>query len=74
MNWKRRVAKEWLWFICTIIGGIIFWSILIFGLVKPKDAGDTFGIFFFVTIVGVYLIRSIFWSVRQLRKKSRGPE
>ena len=33
MNWKRRIAKEWLWFLCSIAGGFLLWSVL--GFYKP---------------------------------------
>ena len=33
MNWKRRIAKEWLWLLGSIAGGFLLWSVL--GFYKP---------------------------------------
>ena len=74
MSWKKRVAKEWLWLICTVVGGMFMWSILI-----SFDPDHSFSYYWdslfeldeglFLTIgstAGAYLIRLTVWSIKQI--------
>lgn len=69
MSWKRKVAKEWLWFICTFAGALLF--AIIFGetICKALYLGVEEGLLVLVVpIAFVYFIRLTVWSIKQLRK------
>ena len=76
MSWKKRIAKEWLWLICSAIGAFIAWSIffdIAFDAIG-KSWEDTFGstIHFLLVvspIVLLYFIRLTIWAIKVLRRK-----
>lgn len=63
MNWKRRIAKEWLWFVCTVVGGILVWNIL----PTPSKAHDLD--MALVAYVVICIGRITIWAIREIRKK-----
>jgi uncharacterized membrane protein len=85
MNWKRRLAKEWLWLICSILGVLL--GVHIFGLIVSSAHGygyfSTMGefwkelfdlsaealLFIIIPIVLLYCIRLTVWAIKQVRKK-----
>ena len=77
MNWKKRIAKEWLWLICLAIGDFIAWSIF-FDLLPRTTFGEGWegafedtGIRLLVIspIILVYFIRLTIWAIKVLRRK-----
>ena len=83
MNWKKKVAKEWLWFICTVAGVLLSWSIFSLimdisvkdyweGLLKTHKRGYTEPqIATVVPIAFVYFIRLTIWAMRQVKAKEK---
>ena len=84
MNWKRKIAKEWLWFVFTIVGGFLFWSIIFaFFLPRASVLGDYWEPLFsssnsyhdvalFFTLVPIlltYFIRISIWAIKELRRQ-----
>ena len=85
MSWKRKLAKEWLWFISSILGVLL--ALHIFGLIISSAHGydffSTMGefwkelfdlsaealLFIIIPIVLIYCIRLTVWAIRQIRKK-----
>ncbi len=80
MNWKNRIAKEWLWLLCAVGGAIALWSILSFTLRGPDWVGRYWQflvgqndgskgthltrIITIVPMIAIYVIR-FNWNVRQ---------
>jgi Na+/alanine symporter len=68
MNWKKSIAKEWVWLLCTVLGVfliLVLGSVVVGGLkrifVSPESV---------VTgAITVYLIRLTAWSIKQISKK-----
>ena len=68
MAWQKRVAKEWIWFICSLIGGSIVSPVC---LVIGGYGIDFLGviIFTFILMLVVYAIRLTVWAIKQVKKK-----
>jgi hypothetical protein len=82
MNWKKRIAKEWIWFLCMVAVVLLFWSVVT--SLEPKQKLDWFlyslvwarGIRYenalFITVMSIailYVVRFTAWSIKQFIKK-----
>lgn len=86
VNWKKIVAKEWIWFICTTLGVLLFLNLILFIASEANIFEDFWEPLFntrnrdhdsvlLVTILPigiVYFIRFTVCAVKQLRKKEVG--
>jgi len=81
MNWKRRMATEWLWLMCTIAGVCLLWSVIYYlcsglrpdeyweYLFKRKRRGFTDAqVQTAVLVTVVYLTRLTIWAIGQVKK------
>jgi len=68
MNWRKRLAKEWLWFLCPV--GVIL-LILLFGICRDleKCCPYVFWLVPLIAYVFVCLVRFTIWAIRQVREK-----
>jgi len=59
MNWKKRIAKEWIWLVGTVAGGSLAWGIL--GELRENTVG------ILIVLIGlVYFIRLTIWAIKEL--------
>jgi len=83
VNWKKIVAKEWIWFICVAGGVLLVWSIInpVFSsgaifievLLNSYDSNhEEAKVMTIVPICLVYFIRLTVWGIKELRKKEAG--
>jgi len=76
MTWQKRVAKEWIWFVCTFAGSIIFWLLYIIINTGFLKVFNEFWKYLGYTIINaitlmlvVYAIRTTVWAIKQLKRK-----
>ncbi len=77
MSWKKIVAKEWLWLMCTVGGVLLLWGIAsgihssvtvsryCEGVLEADSDVQTVVI---GSIAFVYFVRLTTWAIRQIRK------
>lgn len=69
VNWKKRVAKEWLWFICSVLVVLLVWIIILW---SSQEGLEGLSFLTIVSVVLVYFIRLTVWAVKQLRSNETG--
>jgi hypothetical protein len=71
MTWKRKLAEEWLWFLCTVAFGclVVLALVLIHYGGDFEGSGPAFLVTPLFAYVVVSIVRSIIWAIRQVRKK-----
>ena len=76
MTWQKRVAKEWIWFICTFVGSLIFWLLYIIIMAGFFKGIDEFWKYLGYTIINaislmlvIYVIRATVWAIKQIKRK-----
>ena len=76
MSKRRRIAKEWLWFICTIVGDFLAWSIF-FYIIEPTSIAEGWEEVFedpvaFLIVISpvafIYAVRLTVWAIKELRR------
>ena len=78
MSKRRRIAKELLWFICTIVGDFLAWSIFLY-ITEPKASTIAEGweevfeypkVFLIVIspVAFIYAVRLTVWAIKELRR------
>jgi len=77
MSWKKIVAKEWLWLMCTVGGVLLLWSLAACihssvtvsgyweGLLEVDSDVQTVTI---GSIAFVYFVRLTAWAIKQVKK------
>lgn len=70
MNWKKRVAKEWLWLTSLLVAILLFWIYNFHG----KDIFDfpEVSILSIVFILFVYFVRLTLWAIKELGNNETG--
>jgi hypothetical protein len=68
MTWQKRIAKEWIWFICTLVGALIIAPVC---LVISGDRINFVGVIIltFILMLAVYFIRLTVWAIKQVKRK-----
>ena len=68
MNWKKRVAKEWLWLLCIVLGVfliLIVGSAIVGGLERIPVSPESV----ITGAITIYLIRLTVWLIKQINKE-----
>ena len=84
-NWKRKIAKEWIWLICTVTGVLLAWNIFAYLLPDVTISGfweeiftDTLLLLIVISSIAfLYIIRLTIWAIKELGRpnmKSKGEE
>jgi hypothetical protein len=69
LNWRRRMAKEWLWLISLAMGAGLL-TIIILVVVEEHQANLAVGTALFFLILGAFFfLRITFWAIKEVRKK-----
>ena len=64
VTWKKRLAKEWIWFICTLMGGIIL-CLLLYDILDVDVNLVLVVVGVIVTLLAVYVVRLTVWVLKQ---------
>ena len=76
VSMKRRIAKEWLWLICTSVGDFLAWSIF-FYMIPPHTIIEVWKEVFeipdeFLIVISpvafIYAVRLTVWAIKELRR------
>ena len=79
MNWKKKIAKEWIWLICTY-AGVFLANIILFSTTTwyweemRYIAPQRQMILMIWPVAFVYFIRLTIWAIKELRKPEREAE
>ena len=71
LNWKRWIAKEWMWFMCVVLGAGLFTIIILVLVEEPERNPAVAAALFFLILAAFFFLRITFWAIRQVRKKER---
>ena len=64
MTLKKRAAKECIWFICTLAGGIIL-CLFLYGILGVDVNCVLVVVGVIVTLLAVYVVRLTVWVLKQ---------
>jgi len=67
MTWKKRVAKELIWFICTLVAGTIL-CLLFYDILDVDLDVVVIVVGVIVAALAIYVVRLTLWVLKQNMK------
>ena len=69
MAWKKRVAKEWIWFICTFVCGMGLSFLLNYIYWEGLRSWIAIFIVWILIMAIIYAIRLTDWAIKQVKRE-----
>jgi quinol-cytochrome oxidoreductase complex cytochrome b subunit len=69
MDWKTIAAKEWLWFLCTVIGAFLVMILIDLVVAKEPLSVDDMWFSSWMLVVLFYCVRLTVLAIKQIRKE-----
>jgi hypothetical protein len=70
MDWMTIAAKEWLWFLCTVIGAFLVMILIDLVVAKAPLSVDDMWFLSWALVLLFYSVRITVLAIRQLKKKN----
>ena len=67
MTWKKRVAKELIWFICTLVAGTIL-CLLFYDILDVDLNRVIIVVGVIAAVMAIYVVRLTLWVLKQSMK------